>query len=125
LNGGGDLPPAASVTQQALPIVGFLTDNWVEPRLSIPPKERAPGQLLRIAGWAPVDVEMSIRVGDKEIQKFEFKAHQYKKVTFPADLVHNDRMEILFSAFMEDTANRRLSFMLQDTNIFSEQDTYY
>jgi glycosyltransferase involved in cell wall biosynthesis len=110
--------------QRALPIVGFLTDNWLEPRLSIPPKGRAPGELLRIAGWAPVDLEMSVRAGDREIRKVEFKAHQYKKVSFPADLVGNDRIEILFSAFMEDAANRRLSFMLQDTNIFSEQDTY-
>jgi glycosyltransferase involved in cell wall biosynthesis len=120
-------PPAsvAPVVDQRLPLVGFLTDNWLEPRLSVPPKARAPGQVLRIAGWSPVDVEMSVRAGDREIRKFALKAHRYEKMTFPADLVGADRIEILFSAFMEDSANRRLSFLLQDTNIFTEQDTYY
>ena len=119
--------PATSVpvTQQRLPIVGYLADNWLEPRLSIPPKERVAGQVLRIAGFAPVDVEMRVMVGDREIQKLELKARHYKKITFPADLVGNDRIEILFTAFMTDAANRRLSFRVQDTNLFTEQDTYY
>lgn len=114
-------PPAAP---HRPPVTGFLTDNWLEPWVSIPPKERAPGQVLRIAGWAPFDVEMSLSAGDREIQKFEFKKHQYKKVSFPADLIGSNRLEIQFSAFFEDTANRKLAFMLQDTNVFTEQDVY-
>lgn len=119
-----DVLPAAPAEQQRCPLVGFLTDNWLEPRLSIPPKVRTPGELLHLAGMAPVDVEMSVMVGDRVIYECEFKAHQYTKVSFPADSVGNDRIYVHFSAFAEDSVKRKLSFLLQETNMFTEQDTY-
>jgi hypothetical protein len=115
---------AAPVPHQRHSIVGFLSDNWLEPRLSIPPREWVPGHVLRLAGYAPVDVELSVRVGDKEIRKYELRAHQYRKISFPADLVGNNRIDFLFSAFAEDTEHRQLAFLLQDTNMFTEQDVY-
>ena len=44
------------------------------------------------------------------------------KVSFLADLVGGERISIQFSSFVEDPGKRRLAFLLQDTNVFSEQD---
>jgi hypothetical protein len=67
---------------------------------------------------------MTVAAGDKEICRFDFKAHQYKKVSFPADLAGAQKISVRFSSFVEDPAKRKLAFLLQDTNVFSEQDTY-
>jgi glycosyltransferase involved in cell wall biosynthesis len=105
-------------------VKGFWPDNWLEPKLTIMPKARARGQVLHIAGVAPIDQTMTVAAGDKEICKCDFKAHQYKKVTFPADLADAQRISIRFSSFVETPTKRKLAFLLQDTNVFSEQDTY-
>jgi glycosyltransferase involved in cell wall biosynthesis len=115
-------PPPAPAAQPRPRVTGFLTDNWLEPKVSIPGKTRAPGQILRMAGSPIVDVEMSVRAGDKEIRKFEFKAREYRKITFLADEVGNGPIEIRFSAFVEDSASRKLALLLEDTNIFTEHD---
>ena len=115
-------PPPPPVVEHKTLVTGFLSDNWLEPRVSIPPKVRAPGQVLRMAGSAAVDVEMSVRAGDREIRKYEFKANRHEKISFPADQVGNERIELLFSAFYEDAAKRKLAFLLEDTNIFSVHD---
>ena len=105
-------------------VKGFWPDNWLEPRLTITPKLRARGEVLHIAGVAPIDQTMTIVAGNREICRCDFKAHQYKKVSFPADLAGAERISIRFSFFVEDPAKRKLAFLLQDTNVFSEQDTY-
>jgi glycosyltransferase involved in cell wall biosynthesis len=116
--------PANSLARSNTSIVGFLSDNWIEPTLTVAPKKRASGQILHLAGIAPVDLIMSVRAGGKEIHKFTFNKNQYEKASFPADLIGNERIDIQFSGFVKDNAKRRLAFLLQDTNIFSEQDTW-
>lgn len=105
-------------------VKGFWPDNWLEPKLIITPKSRAGGEVLHIGGVAPIDQTMTVAAGDKEICRFDFKAHQYKKVSFPADLAGAQKISIRFSSFVEDPAKRKLAFLLQDTNVFSEQDIY-
>ncbi len=105
-------------------VKGFWPDNWLAPKLTIPPKSRAPGQVLHLAGVAPIDQTMTVAAGDREICKCDFEAHQYTKVSFLADLAGGKRISIQFSSFVEDPGKRRLAFLLQDTNVFSEQDTY-
>ncbi len=105
-------------------IVGFWPDNWIEPTLMIPAKKRSSGTILYFGGFSPVDLVMEVCVRDKMIHQFDFKAHQYQKVTFPADEINDERVDILFSNFVKDAENRNLSFLLQDTNLFSEQDRW-
>jgi glycosyltransferase involved in cell wall biosynthesis len=116
--------PVATPLRRDAPVQGFWPDNWLEPKLTITPKARVLGQALHIAGVAPIDQTMTVAVGEKEICQCDFKARQYKKITFPADLVDGEKINIRFSAFVEDPTKRKLAFLLQDTNVFSEQDTY-
>ena len=105
------LPAVAS--RRSGPVQGFWPDNWLEPNVTITLKSRACGQILHIAGIAPVDQTMTIAAGDKEICNCDFRAHQYKKVSFPADRADAERISIRFSSFVEDPAKRKLAFLLQ------------
>lgn len=116
--------PSTSVTEQNASVIGYWPDNWLEENVTIAPKERPVGQILQIGGIAPHDVQMNVRCGDTELLLFQFTAHKYQLVKFSADLVGNNPIHIRFSKFTNDAANRHLSFLLQDTNIFSEQDTW-
>jgi glycosyltransferase involved in cell wall biosynthesis len=120
----GLLPPLTSVAKPCVPVIGYWPDNWLEANVTIAPKERPIGQILHIGGIAPHDVRMKVWCGDTELLQFQFTAHQYQQVKFSADLFGNNPIHIRFSKFTKDAANRHLSFLLQDTNIFSEQDTW-
>lgn len=106
------------------PVIGFYPDNWLGPKVTVPAKKCASGQILHIAGVTPSDCIMTVCAADKELYRFEFKGNQYQKVSFLADMIGNAGISIHFSTFFEDAANRSLAFMLQDTNIFTEQDTW-
>jgi|GEM_PF-313537 len=104
------------------PVVGFLSDNWLEPLVSIPAKPRAPGQILHIAGISAVDTVMSILARNNMIGSFLLNAGEYRKIMFPADIVGDEMLSITFTEYTIDHANRRIVFLLQDTNVFSERD---
>jgi glycosyltransferase involved in cell wall biosynthesis len=104
-------------------VAGYLTDNWLEPVLFIPPRRRAPGYRLHLAGIAPLDTVATVWAGDSRIGTFPLAADQYQEISFPADAVGNKSITIRFSNYFVDGAKRRLSFLLQDTNIFAEHDT--
>jgi glycosyltransferase involved in cell wall biosynthesis len=103
-------------------VAGFWHDSWFSPEVRIGPLAWPLGEPLYIGGVAPVDLEMHILAGSAVIGTFRFEAHRYKRVSFTADLLRDNALEIRSSAYMVDAANRRLSFLLQDTNAFSEQD---
>ena len=105
------------------PVSGFGPDNWLGPKVTVEPKRRVSGHILHIAGVAPVDLMMRISAGGEEVYCFPFKKQQYQKASFPAEAIGNQRLVFDFSAYIEDANNRRLSFLLKDTNIFSESDT--
>lgn len=104
-------------------VIGFESDNWLKPFVAIASSKRASGQILHLAGVAPVDLTMRVKAGNDEIYTCKFEKHQYKKIQFSSDTVGNRPLFIQFSDWVEDAANRHLSFLLQDTNIFLESDT--
>jgi len=103
-------------------VYGFLPDNWLEPLVMVAPKFHSSGQILHIAGIAPVDLTMTISAGEREMSCQELLAGQYRKIRFPTDDVGGDVITMRCSAFIRDERQRRLAFQLLDTNIFSETE---
>jgi glycosyltransferase involved in cell wall biosynthesis len=114
--------PAISMVANIAPVTGYWSDNWLAPMVSIAPRKRAAGQALRIAGIAPTDSVMSVLAGDEKILEFKCAAGRYEAVSFLADQVGDKRITIEFSSPILDDAGRRVAFLLQDTNLFSEAD---
>ena len=103
-------------------VYGFQPDNWLEQKVMVTPKIRASGQILHLVGIAPIDQIMSIKAGGREIYRYAFKKDHCGMASFPADEFGKECIDIEFSGFVRDVENRRLAFLLQDTNIFSEED---
>ncbi len=103
-------------------VYGFLPDNWLEPLVMVAPKSHSSGQILHIAGIAPVDLTMTVSAGEREVSCQELLAGQHRKIRFPADVVSGDVITIRCSAFNRDERQRRLAFLLLDTNVFSSDD---
>jgi len=101
-------------------VYGFLPDNWLEPLVMVAPKSHSSGQILHIAGIAPVDLTMTVSAGDQEVLCQELLAGQLRKIRISADVVSGAVITIRCSAFNRDNSKRRLAFHLLDTNIFSE-----
>ena len=101
-------------------VSGYMTDNWLGPTVAVPPRRRAPGQTLHLAGITPIDTVMTIRSGKVLVGRFPFAANQHRKVSFSSDSIGSGRITIQFSDYFIDVAKRRLSLRLQDTNIFAK-----
>ena len=61
-------------------------------------------------------------VGKKLIGQFLLQAGRMEHIQFHVDAGVERKVELRFSKYTVDAAQRRLSFMLQGTNLFSEQD---
>lgn len=103
---------------------GFFSDNWLSKEFSCNSKKRSVGEILYIGGITPMNSTMIVMSGKKRIGHYQFNAHQYQKIFIPNELVENERIQIQFTESFIDAAGRELAFLLQDTNIFSEQDTW-
>jgi len=105
-------------------VVGYNYDNWLANTLIVPGKQHAAGQFLHIAGMAPQNTTMTIYSGENEVMQHDFLAHEYGKVVLPSEVIEGQPVKIQFSNYTMEASGRRLAFLLQDTNIFAEQDIY-
>ncbi|MBW4483586.1 MAG: glycosyltransferase [Tildeniella torsiva UHER 1998/13D] len=101
---------------------GFWQDNWLSPEVTIPIKKLETSQDLYIAGIAPIDLEMTVYVGNQTIDRVKVLAHQYRMIKLSVIFLEDSLLKIKFSKSVKDSDNRRISFLLQATNLFSEKD---
>ncbi len=105
-------------------VSGFWPDNWIGPTLQVVLKDMTPGRLLHVAGMANQDMTLTVLAGDRIVANYPLRGERYEKVCFPLAPEFGNRLCLKFSRTFTDAAQRRLSFLLQDTNLFSEQDLY-
>jgi hypothetical protein len=103
-------------------VTGVRTDNWLEPTCKIVLSQQPPGQLLELGGVALVDTELSVVVRGRSLGVFPFRARTYTKVSVPVSAQAGDRVVLEFSDYRTERDGRRVAFLLQDTNLFSEHD---
>jgi glycosyltransferase involved in cell wall biosynthesis len=116
---------SCTVLPQALvrrPVQGFLSDNWLEPTCRVALKKRWTGYALRLAGVAPVDTTLQVRVDGRLVQTVPLRAKQYETVRFHLEPGCGKRLTLHFSDYVSDPVKRKLSFLVQDTNLFTESD---
>lgn len=101
---------------------GYWGDNWLEPLVRIRLRPRPPGHRYHLAGSAPVDLELRITCGDAVVGRHALKAHEPRRVTLSADGLTGPIVSLRFSKGVTDAAGRRLSFLVEDTNLFAEED---
>lgn len=106
-------------------VTGLWDDNWLGPVVLIAatPK-KAVGQLVHIGGVPAADGDMTILVGKKVIKRVRLMAKQSKTVVLPAEAIADRPLIVRFSCFTTSPDGRKKAFLLEDTNIISEQDAW-
>ena len=111
------------VTHSEKTVVGLYSDNWISDVLIVKSKSYKNTQVMHIAGVSPMNSTMKLYLGESLIIQHQFVANEYGKAEFLLGETEGMDVRAVFSTFMIDAAGRRLSFLLQDTNLFGEQDT--
>src|SRR5262249_46393246 len=103
-------------------VQGFWSDNWLEPTCKIRVINRLTGHALRLAGTAPVDSTVQVLVDGLVVKTLPLQAKKYETIDFHLAPALAKVVTLKFSRFISDHHRRRLAFLVQDTNLFMEQD---
>ena len=101
---------------------GFSIDNWVAPRLDVLVEARETPREFRIAGVPVAGMRLEVAAGNRPIDSFVFEADRLVTATFSLPPGTATRVSLVFSAGLPDRGGRTLSFLLEGTNIFAEED---
>jgi glycosyltransferase involved in cell wall biosynthesis len=105
-------------------IEGFLSDNWMAPKAQIVIRPKASGQRLRHVGFSPLDMQVTVKADDKVLGAYPLLGGKVQSIGEDITLPHG-RAVVLgfqFSGYTVDGANRHLSFLVTETNLFGESD---
>jgi hypothetical protein len=124
VRGGGRDMLGVAFGSSRLRVSGFSPDNWVGDRLEVVVEPREQTRRLALSG-RPV-AEMTVKVSANGAQLGEFPLHgsELEAVTIELPPGPREVVSFAFSAHALDTKGRRVSFLVQETNLFGEEDLY-
>lgn len=117
-------PPGSSKASTPLVkrISGISRDNWMETICEISLLKPYRQDKLRISGIAPIDMSLEISSNGCAIDTIQLQSNRYETIEFDLDFSEPQQIKFCFSDSFVDDHGRKLSFLLQDTNLFLEQD---
>ena len=115
-------------------VVGFHRDNWLAPVVSVPLQAGRTDQTFYLSGVAPVDLTVTAALDDQDVHTTTLRAGRPETIRVAA-APGAARLSLRFSAHAMQGPNpwprsyfglpvekRPVSFLLQETNLFTEQD---
>jgi hypothetical protein len=105
-------------------VFGYWSDNWLEPSTRIYFQDGAVNRYIRLAGIPPVDMTLTVRESGAVLKTFLLRGNQFEVVEFAVP-GKTGQLSLEFSQHIVDVAQRRLSFQIIETNLFSEQDAFF
>jgi glycosyltransferase involved in cell wall biosynthesis len=111
----GDLPAHTRVR-------GFLLDNWIGPHLQISRPKTDPGWVGYLQGVSPIKQRVEIWIDGKVVAAKYLAGNSSETIELqlPNKEIHS--LEIVFSRHFRDACSRKLSFLVEATNLFAERD---
>jgi glycosyltransferase involved in cell wall biosynthesis len=106
------------------PASGFWPDRWLGPSCCVMLKQVPPGQTFYLIGKASATMVLRVKLQGRMLGKYQLQANTYQNISFQVEPGTNQRILLKFSRYIVDPAHRPLSFMLEQTNLFSEHDTF-
>jgi glycosyltransferase involved in cell wall biosynthesis len=107
---------------QPCAVKGFWGDNWMGSTFTVKLKDSPAGEHVELAGIASEPMDLTIAVNDQPIGTYGLQGQKLEEVKFQVPPGASRKVELKFSKHLVDGAGRQLSFRLQGTNLFSEQD---
>jgi glycosyltransferase involved in cell wall biosynthesis/2-polyprenyl-3-methyl-5-hydroxy-6-metoxy-1,4-benzoquinol methylase len=114
----------SSAAQKDVRVRGFWTDNWVGDRLDVLVDPSEHGRTLNLVGRPVSDMTLSVSSNGDELGRFELNESCEEDVCVDLPAGHGELITFTFSDHAVDAQGRPLAFLLQQTNIFREDDLY-
>jgi glycosyltransferase involved in cell wall biosynthesis len=118
----GSTPGKGLAVGKTCAVEGFWDDNWMAETCMVRLKEKPTGAHVQLTGIARDDMTLTINVNDNPIASFALQGQKLGQVKFRLEPGQDRNVVLKFSNHKVDAAGRKLSFLLQSTNLFSEQD---
>lgn len=103
-------------------VTGFRVDNWVEPQLDVVVDTRLRGRELRLVGEPVAPMTVAVSTGDQQLGQFDLAKNGRQTVLVELPPGPRAVLTYVFSRHEPDAHGRSVSFRLQETNLFTEQD---
>jgi glycosyltransferase involved in cell wall biosynthesis len=103
-------------------VTGYWPDNWVEERLDVVLDARGQSRSLQLVGRPVRAMTVEVSTNGTPLGRFELDEDRQETVTVQIPPGPREKVSFAFSDHMVDAAGRRISFLLQETNMFREED---
>jgi hypothetical protein len=103
-------------------VTGYWPDNWIEQRLEVFVATRDTDRELVLAGRSVLPMTLEISANGTRLGEFQLAAQGQETVQFRLPPGPPEIISFVFSDHVVDPAGRRIAFLLQETNVFSEED---
>lgn len=107
--------------EQKRPVYGFWSDNWLGPECTVRLAPDKSERTQRLAGVSPVENSLSISAGGEELWNYSCPANRRVEISFTVPEAQARQLVLKFSDHVRDLDRRRLSFLLDSTDLFDEQ----
>jgi glycosyltransferase involved in cell wall biosynthesis len=118
-------PEAARVPPESarrLRVSGFWPDNWVSEQLDVVVGRRDQTSELRMVGWPIAGMTLEVSANGNRLGRFELEGSREEAVVVQLPPGPPETVSFRFSDAVVDTAGRTVSFRLNETNMFGEED---
>jgi glycosyltransferase involved in cell wall biosynthesis len=104
------------------PVYGFWFDNWMGPKFKARLAPNRPAQPWRLAGVSPVENRLRVSADREELATYLCPANRRVEISFTLPATGARKLVLEFSDHVVAPDRRRLSFLLESTNLFDEQN---
>ena len=113
-----DLDP---VPQRRRRVTGYWADNWVDPRLEVV-LARGSARPLRLEGVPATDMTVDVAVDDEVVQTVALRGGKRTTIECGGPYSGSETLSFVFSDSVQDGGGRRVSFRVEATDLFTEED---
>jgi glycosyltransferase involved in cell wall biosynthesis len=103
-------------------VVGYWSDNWLDPTLEIVLGPNAVQGPLRLEGIPVGDMTLTVALDGHAVRQVELRKGIYEIIEIDSARASGDVISFSFSERIQDGERREISFLLQATNIFAEEN---
>lgn len=101
-------------------VKGVYGDNWISPKCSFNLNNSK--RKYHLAGVPNQDMVMRVFLNGERGEVYQLTSKKHQEFEFEVDMENGTRLELRFSKFFKDPQNRKLSFLIYDTDLLMPYD---